>query len=61
MKRGSILIGFCLIFIIQADAQNWLNKLGNTAKEAAKNTIERRVEQKAEEVTTKARTKQRTR
>lgn len=54
MKRGSILIGFCLIFIIQADAQNWLNKLGNTAKEAAKNTIERRVEQKAEEVTTKA-------
>jgi len=54
MKRVLILLVFCLLYITQADAQKWLNKLGNAAKEAAKNTVERRVEQKAEEVTEKA-------
>ena len=54
MKKVLILLGFCLLFTTQADAQKWLNKLGNAAKEAAKNTVERRVEQKAEEVTEKA-------
>ncbi|MCE5205790.1 MAG: OmpA family protein [Porphyromonadaceae bacterium] len=54
MKRLLILLSFCLLFTIQADAQNWLNKLGNAAKEAAKNTVERRVEQKSEEVTDEA-------
>jgi len=51
MKKVLILLGFCLLFSLQADAQKWLNKLGNTAKEAAKSTMERRVEQKTEEVT----------
>ncbi|NLI99864.1 MAG: OmpA family protein [Bacteroidales bacterium] len=54
MKKGIVLLGFCLLFITGASAQSWLNKLGNAAKEAAKNTVERRVEQKAEEVTDKA-------
>ena len=54
MKKVLILLSFCLLFTTQADAQKWLNKLGNAAKEAAKNTVERRVEQKAEEVTEKA-------
>ncbi len=54
MKKVLILLGFCLLFTTQADAQKWLNKLGNAAKEAAKNTVERRVEQKSEEVTGKA-------
>ena len=53
MKKIIILLSFCLLFIAGADAQSWLNKLGNAAKEAAKNTVERRVEQKAEEVTEK--------
>ena len=54
MKKVLILLGFCLLFNTQADAQKWLNKLGNAAKDAAKNAVERRVEQKAEEVTEKA-------
>lgn len=54
MKRVIILLSFCLLFTTQADAQKWLNKLGNAAKEAAKNTVERRVEQKTEETTEKA-------
>ena len=54
MKKVLILLGFCLLFSTQADAQKWLNKLGNAAKDAAKNAVERRVEQKAEEVTEKA-------
>lgn len=54
MKRVLILLGFCLLFSLQADAQKWLSKLGNSAKEAAKNTVEQRVEQKTEEVTEKA-------
>lgn len=54
MKRVLILLSFCLLFTTQADAQKWLNKLGNAAKEAAKNAVERRVEDKAEEVTEKA-------
>ena len=53
MKKVLILLGFCLLFNTQADAQKWLNKLGNTAKEAAKHAVERRVEEKAEEVTEK--------
>lgn len=54
MKRVLILLSFCLLFTTQADAQKWLNKLGNAAKEAAKNAVERRVEQKAEEATENA-------
>ncbi|HOI80635.1 MAG TPA: OmpA family protein [Petrimonas sp.] len=54
MKKVLILLGFCLLFNTQADAQKWLNKLGNAAKDAAKNAVERRVEQKAEGVTEKA-------
>ena len=54
MKRVVIFLSFCLLFTVQADAQKWLNKLGNAAKEAAKNTVERRVEQKAEDVTEEA-------
>lgn len=54
MKKVLILLGFCLLFNTQADAQKWLNKLGNAARDAAKNAVERRVEQKAEEVTEKA-------
>ncbi|BBD45263.1 Outer membrane porin F [Petrimonas sp. IBARAKI] len=54
MKKVLILLGFCLLFNTQADAQKWLNKLGNAAKDAAKNAVEKRVEQKAEEVTEKA-------
>lgn len=54
MKRVVIFLSFCLLFTVQVDAQKWLNKLGNAAKEAAKNTVERRVEQKAEEVTEEA-------
>lgn len=49
MKRIMIFLSFCLLFSLEADAQ-WLNKLGNAAKEAAKNTVERRVEQKAQQL-----------
>lgn len=54
MRKVAILLSFCLLFVAEADAQKWLNKLGNAAKEAAKNAVERRVEQKAEEATEKA-------
>lgn len=54
MKRAIILLGVCLLFSIHADAQQWLNRLGNSVKEAAENAVERRAEQKAEEVTEKA-------
>ena len=37
-----------------ANAQSWLKKLGNTAKNAAKNAVERNVERKTEEVVNKA-------
>ena len=54
MRKVAILLSFCLLFAAEANAQKWLNKLGNAAKEAAKNAVERRVEQKAEEATEKA-------
>lgn len=54
MKKMVFLLSICLLFTVQADAQSWLNKLGNAAKDAAKRTVERRVEDKAEEVTDKA-------
>jgi OOP family OmpA-OmpF porin len=53
MKRVIIFLCFCLLITEQVDAQ-WLNKLGNAAKEAAKNTVERKVEQKSKEVTEEA-------
>ncbi len=54
MRKLVILLIFSLMFTTEADAQKWLKKLGNVAKEAAKNVVERRVEDKAEEVTEKA-------
>ncbi|HOO94130.1 MAG TPA: OmpA family protein [Proteiniphilum sp.] len=54
MRKVAILLSFCLLFVAEADAQKWLNKLGNAAKEAAKNAVERRVEEKAEKATEKA-------
>jgi hypothetical protein len=54
MKRAFILLGVCLLFSMQADAQKLLKRLGNSVKEAATNTVERRVEQKAEEATESA-------
>lgn len=38
MKRFMIFLSFYLLFAIEPDAQ-WLNKLGNAAKEAAKNPV----------------------
>lgn len=54
MKRVVLLFGFCLLFTIQADAQGFLNRLGNSVKEAVENTVERKAVQKAEEVTESA-------
>lgn len=54
MKRIVLLIGFCLIFTSQADAQSFLNKLGKSIKETVENTVERNVVEKTEEVTEKA-------
>lgn len=53
MKRAIIILGACLLFSMQADAQQWL-RLGKSVKEAAQSTVERRTEQKAEELTEKA-------
>lgn len=54
MKK--IILFVCMLFSLSfaANAQSWLDRLGNTAKEAAKNAVERKVESKAEEVTDKA-------
>jgi OOP family OmpA-OmpF porin len=51
MKKVVLILCFCLLFIIQADAQGFLNRLGNSVKEAVENTVERKAVQKAEEVT----------
>ena len=51
MKKVVLILGFCLLSVIQADAQGFLNKLGNSVKEAVENSVERKAVQKAEEVT----------
>ena len=54
MKKLFFLFSFLFLCSSTIYAQDWLNKLGNKAKEAAKKTVERKVEQKSTEVTNKA-------
>ena len=44
MRKVAILLSFCLLFATEANAQKWLNKLGNAAKEAARMPRETRTE-----------------
>lgn len=54
MKKLTFLISGFLIFSLSANAQGWLNKLGDAAKNAAKSAVENRVVKKASEETNKA-------
>ena len=45
----SIFAIVALMCAVDADAQNWLKKLGKTVENAAKRTVERKVEQKTEQ------------
>ncbi len=53
MRKVAILLSFCLLFVAEADAQKWLNKLGNAAKELQRMPW-RDAEEKAEKATEKA-------
>jgi len=54
MKKLTFLVSLILIASLTANAQGWLNKLGDAAKNAAKRTVENRVEKKAADETDKA-------
>ncbi len=54
MKKLTFLVSLILIVSLTANAQGWLNKLGDAAKNAAKRTVENRVEKKAADETDKA-------
>ncbi len=54
MKKIILVLCVGILFSLQTNAQGWLNKLGNAAKDAAKRAVENRVEDKADEVTKKA-------
>lgn len=54
MKKLTILFSLIFTLSLTANAQGWLNKLGDAAKNDAKNAVENRVEKKADEETNKA-------
>jgi outer membrane protein OmpA-like peptidoglycan-associated protein len=55
MKKLILFISIALLACpARVDAQDWMNKLGKTAKEASKRAVENRVERKSNEATNKA-------
>ena len=54
MKKITFLVSLLFIFSVNLNAQSWIEKLGNKAKEAAKRAVEHKVENKADEATNKA-------
>jgi hypothetical protein len=53
MKRLLFILVIILFALSDANAQGWVNSLGNKAKEKAKEKVEQKVEEKTEEVVEK--------